>query len=57
MDKADLQAKMGDRLAVTKKVEEQLHALGGFDIHDYISRNLRGTLVRREVTSSERFES
>lgn len=60
LEKADLQqAELEDRLATTtRKVEKQLHTMGGFDVQDYIPRNLQGTSAGREVqvTSSGRYE-
>lgn len=34
---------MGDQLTFADKVATQLHAMGGFELHDYIPKNLQGT--------------
>ena len=47
---------MGDKLAVTDRVVAQLHAMGGFDVADYVPRNLLGTQAGREITLLERFD-
>lgn len=56
MAKAELQAKMGDQLAVMDKVVPKLHALSGFEIQDYVPKNLQGTRADRDIISSERFD-
>lgn len=43
MAKAELQAKMGDQLAITNIVVTQLHAIDGFYLQDDIPMNLQGT--------------
>lgn len=56
MAQAELQDKMGDRLAVTEKVVTQLRAMGGFDLCDYLPKSLQGTQVGREITLLERLD-
>lgn len=45
-----------DLSAVTTKVKEVLHPMGGFNIQDDIPFDLQGTAAGREVRSSERYK-
>lgn len=50
MAKAELQAKRGDRLAVTDEVEAQPHAPGGIHIQNYIPKDLQGIPAAGEIS-------
>lgn len=49
MAKAELQAKMDDRLAVTGMVEARLNPLGGVDVEDYVPKTYREPLSSEKL--------